>query len=171
MNAHTSPDEAPSFDPIALRNVFGQFATGVTVVTTRAENGAPVGLAANSFSSVSLDPALVAWNLALTAPSLSAFRHHGHFAINILCAESADLAMNFSRPSEDKFASVDWTPGVKDVPVLDRAAAVLECETYSTIEGGDHEIYIGKVLNFRGNDDKAPLLFFRGKFAQLGEQA
>lgn len=170
MNAHHSPDEAPSFDPIALRNVFGQFATGVTVITTLAENGNPVGLAANSFSSVSLEPALVSWNLALQAPSLSAFRQHRHFAINILCAASADLAMNFSRPSDDKFASVDWTPGVQGVPVLNRAAAVLECETHSQIEAGDHEIFIGKVLNFRGDEDKAPLLFFRGKFAQLGEQ-
>lgn len=170
MNAHTSPQEAPSFDPIRLRNVFGEFATGVTVITTLAEDGRPVGLAANSFSSLSLEPALVSWSLARSAPSLGAFRRHGHFAINILGEDSMDLALTFSRPAEDKFAGIEWRAGLKGVPVLSRATATLECETYSQIAGGDHEIFIGQVRNMREGEGRAPLLFFRGKFAQLGQQ-
>ncbi|MEM5476304.1 flavin reductase family protein [Pacificibacter sp. AS14] len=169
MTDQVTTMEKPCFDPKELRNVFGQFATGVTVITTVAQDGTPIGLAANSFSSISLEPALVSWSLSLNAPSLSAFRHHGHFAINFLSEDSMDLAQNFSRPSDDKFAAVDWTPGVKGLPTLDRASAVLECHTISQIEGGDHEIYIGNVLKFTTGPEKPPLLFFKGKFAKLGD--
>lgn len=158
------------FDPIALRNVFGQFATGVTVITTIGDNNAPVGLAANSFSSVSLDPALVSWSLSLNAPSLGAFRNHGHFAINILCEDSIDLANTFARPSDNKFQNVDWSAGVAGVPVLERATAVFECKTASQIPGGDHEVFLGEVVNFHSAPEKAPLLFYKGKFARMGEE-
>ncbi|PYG31020.1 flavin reductase family protein [Pelagimonas varians] len=169
MNSMTCQPEIANFDPKDLRDTFGQFATGVTVITTIAENGAPVGLAANSFTSISLDPALVAWSLALTAPSLSAFRNHGHFAINILCEDSVDLAMNFSRPSDNKFADVNWCHGVNDVPVLTRAATVIECETVNQIPGGDHVIFIGSVKRYKSVAGKSPLLFHKGAFARIGE--
>lgn len=167
MNALASDTSVETIDPLALRDVFGQFATGVTIVTTIGDNGAPVGLAANSFSSVSLDPPLILWSLSLNAPSLGAFRTHPTFVINILCAESKDLAMNFSRPSDDKFANVNWRPGLNGAPVLEQASAVLECETVDRFAGGDHEIYLGRVCRF-SKVEKSPLLFFKGKFSQLG---
>ncbi len=169
MNAQAQSVQTPSFDPIELRNVFGQFATGVTVITTVAEDGTLVGLAANSFSSVSLDPALVSWGLDLNAPSLSAFKSHGHFAINIMGEDSKDLVMNFARPSDDKFANVAYTTGRAGLPLLDKANAVLECRTHQTIRGGDHEIFIGEILNFDNRDSQPPLLFHKGTFAKLGE--
>lgn len=168
MNAHAKINGERTMDPRELRNVLGQFATGVTIVTTRGDLDAPVGMTANSFSSVSLDPPLVAWNINLQAPSLSAFRNHPSFAINILCADSKDLALHFARPSDDKFGSIDWQAGVDGVPVLNAAAATIECQTEARIPAGDHEIYIGRVLNFQ-NTNRQPLVFHQGQFLTLGD--
>lgn len=151
-----------------LRDVLGCFATGVSVVTTRGEGGAPVGLTINSFNSVSLDPPLVLWSLALTAPSLSAFRAHRAFAVNILSETQAGLARKFARPASDKFAGVDWKPGYADVPLIAGAAARLECRTWRRYEGGDHEIIIGEVIAVAATD-RAPLIFHRGRFVRADE--
>ena len=169
MNSHVTDLTISSLDTKALRSTLGEFATGVTVVTTRGDGRMPVGLAVNSFSSVSLEPPLVLWSLALTAPSLGAFRAHPYFAVNILCDQSKDLALNFARPSDDKFAGIDWEDGFGDSPVLPAAAAVLECETDQRIPAGDHEIYIGHVRRFR-RAGKPPLLFHGGRFLQVGDQ-
>lgn len=166
MNAHVSKDSA--IDGGALRQVLGNFATGVTVITTLGDGNAPVGMTANSFSSVSLDPPLILWSIGLKAPSLGAFRGHTAFAINIMCADSEDLAMNFARPSDDKFAGINWHAGLDGVPVLDDALAVIQCRVENRIAGGDHEIYLGRVHEFHSTE-KAPLLFHKGKFATLGE--
>ena len=167
MNAHTTANHAT--DPAALREVLGQFATGVTVVTTLGDAGAPVGLAANSFASVSLDPPLVIWSIGLQAPSLGAFRAHSAFAINIMCERSKDLVLNFARPSDNKFSGVKWRAGLDGVPVLDDAATVIQCQTEARIPGGDHEIYLGRVIDFH-RTDKSPLLFHKGSFATLGDR-
>ena len=169
MNSHVTDLTNDRLDTAALRKALGEFATGVTVVTTLGDAGAPVGLAANSFSSVSLEPPLILWSLALTAPSLTAFRAHPTFAVNILCDQSKHLALNFARSAQDKFAGIDWERGFKGSPVLRQAAAVLECKTVDRIAAGDHEIYLGEVLRFR-KAGKPPLLFHGGRFAQLGEQ-
>lgn len=168
MNAHTVRREKTEEDPRALRDVLGEFATGVTIVTCIGDDGAPVGLAANSFASVSLDPPLVVWSLDLRSPSLGAFRRYPAFAINILCEDSRDMALTFARPSENKFADVDWHPGLEGVPVLDGASAVLQCRTEARLPGGDHEMYLGRVVTFRGSR-KPPLLFHGGRFARLGD--
>ena len=168
MNAHAVVTSEEAFDPRELRDVLGQFATGVTVVTTRGDHDAPVGLTANSFSSVSLDPPLVAWNINLQAPSLSAFREHPSFAINILCEDSKDMAMHFARPSEDKFGTIDWQTGVDGVPILNAAAATIECQTEARIPAGDHEICIGRVIRFQ-SANRQPLVFHQGQFLTLGE--
>ena len=167
MNAHATTDY--TIAPDALRNVFGQFATGVAVVTTLGDAGAPVGLAANSFASVSLDPPLVVWSIGLKAPSLGAFRSHSAFVINILCDRSKDLALNFARPSDNKFTGVNWHAGLDGAPILDDASAAIQCRTEARIPGGDHEIYLGRVFAFHSTD-KFPLLFHRGNFQTLGDQ-
>ena len=168
MNAHSATMVEPSNDPRALRDVLGQFATGVTVITTIGDEDAPVGLTANSFSSVSLDPPLVAWSLGLNAPSLSAFRNHPAFAINILCDQSKDLALNFARPAANKFAGIECNRGFANVPLLAAAAATIECQTETRIAAGDHEIFLGKVINFKSSD-RRPLVFHNGQFATLGD--
>lgn len=160
-------DEIPSaMQDRELRDVLGCFATGVVVVTTLGEGGVPVGLTVNSFNAVSLDPPLVLWSLSLTAPSLSAFRNHRAFAVNILSEDQAPLGPQFARPASNKFAGIDWGPGYRGVPLIRGAAAQLECSIWRQYEGGDHEIFIGKVERLSATD-KAPLVFHRGRYARL----
>ncbi|MEP4197893.1 MAG: flavin reductase family protein [Aliishimia sp.] len=161
-------DTHPTIDPRELRDVLGCFATGVAVVTSVGDEGKPVGMTINSFSSVSLDPPLVLWSIGLKTPSRRAYATHSSFAINIMCAESKELSLHFARPSEDKFAGIDWREGHDGVPILDGALATLECTVQDRIVSGDHEIYIGRVVRL-GQKDGDPLLFHRGKFAQLGQ--
>lgn len=169
MNAHNNHQTNSMHNSSKLRDILGHFATGVTVVTTCGDAGAPVGLTANSFASVSLDPPLIIWSIGLNAPSLGAFRSHPSFAINVMCDKSKDLALNFARPSDSKFAAVDWYPGHDDVPVLKAAAAVIQCRTEARIPGGDHEIYLGRIIDFH-QTEKSPLLFHKGSFATLGDK-
>lgn len=167
MNVITKTPE-PTIDPRELRDVLGCFATGVAVVTSVGDEGKPVGMTINSFSSVSLDPPLVLWSIGLKSPSRSAYAKHTSFAINIMGSETKDLSLHFARPSEDKFADVDWAPGHDGAPVLKDALATLECSVENRIVAGDHEIYIGRVVRLAQNDGE-PLLFHRGKFAHLGQ--
>ena len=168
MNARPHGLHGTEFDSLDYRDVLGCFATGVTVITTIGDQGAPVGLVVNSFNSVSIDPPLVLWSIALTAPSLGAFRTHPGFAVNIMSADAKEETLNFSRPSDDKFRDVAWQPGTEGVPLLKSAVATIECRTENRIPGGDHEIYLARVLGFarRGGD---PLLFHRGQFARIGQ--
>lgn len=146
----------------AFRQALGSFATGVTVVTTF--EGQPVGVTANSFNSVSLDPPLVLWSLARTSGSMDAFRHAGHFAVHILGAHQESLSGRFARAGEDKFAGISWRKGGQGSPVFDDFSALFECRTVETYDGGDHVIFIGKVENFERRD-VAPLLFHAGRYA------
>ncbi len=156
-----------SIEPKHFREVLGSFATGVVVVTTLGDGGRPVGLTVNSFNSVSLDPPLVLWSLALEAPSLAAFRAHDFFAINILAEDQEFLSKRFSTPAENKFSDVGFDPGATGVPLLRGTAAALECRTFARYPGGDHEIYVGEVKAVfdRGHP---PLVFHRGVFRRLG---
>ena len=168
MNIRAANPVVEEFDSSKFRDVLGQFATGVTVITTLGDEGAPDGLAANSFASVSLDPPLILWSIALKAPSLGAFRSHPSFTINIMCEQSKELALNFSLSSDEKFAGISWQPGLDGVPVLADASAVLECTVENRIAAGDHEIYIGHVRRLKATD-KFPLLFHKGQFSRIGD--
>jgi flavin reductase (DIM6/NTAB) family NADH-FMN oxidoreductase RutF len=152
-------------DPRELRNAFGRFATGVCVVTTVSPDGLAAGLTVNSFSSVSLDPALVAWCLGRKAPSLAAFTASTHYVVHVLSADQQQLAQHFARPSEDKFASVrdqlDPTPG--QVPMFSHALARFECRKVAMTDCGDHVMVLGQVERFSYSDE-APLLFHAGRF-------
>lgn len=156
----------PDFNSELLRKALGCFPTGVVVVTTLGDNDAPVGMTVNSFSSVSLDPPLILWSIALSAPSLGAFRKHTGFIINVLSEEQQELALQFARPSENKFEGVEWHPGYAGTPILDNAMAVLQCRTYQRYAGGDHEIYLGEVQKINFNEQQ-PLAFHRGQFVKL----
>lgn len=159
-------DPAPALDSTALREVLGCFATGVAVATTVGEDGRPVGLTINSFNSVSLDPPLVLWSIARSAPSFEAFRVHKAFTINILAEEQRELCRRFATPSDDKFADVAFESGYKGVPRLDGAIAYLECDTHDRFPGGDHTIIVGRVLNV-ASEDRAPLVYHRGQFMRF----
>lgn len=150
------------FDPRELRRALGQFATGVTVVTTRAD-GRHVGVTANSFTSLSLDPPLVLWCVSNSAPSLPAFKAASHFAINVLCAGQHYLSRQFATPAEDKFAGVDFQEGPGGVPILSGVLAHFVCRNVRHVEAGDHVIVIGEVERFEANDGE-PLVFHSGNY-------
>ena len=157
-----------------FRAALGCFATGVTVITARGAGGHRVGLTVNSFSSVSLDPPLVLWNLSIHAPSLPVFREAGHFAVNVLSAGQRDIAEHFSRRADDKFtgATIAMRDGLGGAPVLDGVAAVFECRNAERYYGGDHIIFLGEVEGYEFSEN-APLIFCRGEygafhFAQSG---
>ncbi len=152
-------------DARELRNAFGRFATGVCIVTTRTASGLAAGLTVNSFSSVSLDPPLVAWCLGRQAPSLQAFLQADHFAVHVMAADQQALAMHFARPAADKFADVAQAiePGLGGLPVLKDPLARFECHKASVVDGGDHLMFIGRVMRY-AYVDRAPLLFHAGRF-------
>lgn len=148
-----------------LRQAFGRFGTGVTVITTRAPDGARIGVTANSFNTVSLDPPIVLWSLSIKSPSLEGFRTAGHFAVNVLTLEQLDLSRRFSRPAEDKFAGVEFSDGLGGVPVIAGCAATIECAVVDEHVVGDHVLFLGQVARY-AYEHAAPLLFFNGKYIQ-----
>jgi flavin reductase (DIM6/NTAB) family NADH-FMN oxidoreductase RutF len=140
------------------------FATGVTIVTARTPAGVLVGLTANSFNSVSLQPPLVLWSLAQAAGSMPALSAGSHYAINILAADQKDLAERFASGRADRWESVAYTDGASGAPLLDGAAASFECFNRSRYEEGDHVIFVGEVERCTHRAGAAPLLFHGGKF-------
>lgn len=152
-------------DPREFRNALGQFATGVTVITTRDSNDRPVGVTASSFNSVSLDPPLVLWSLDKASVSLNAFSQHGYFAVHILATGQEDLSNNFARRGEDKFGGIEIDKGIGNVPLLPECAACFQCKLNYEYDGGDHIILVGEVLNFV-NHDSRPLIFHGGSYAR-----
>ena len=147
-----------------FRTALGMFATGVTIVTARTESGALLGLTANSFTSVSLDPPLVLWSLARAAGSMPAFSTGSHYAINILSADQKALAERFALKGADRWAGVSFTEGAGGAPLLAGAAATFECFNRSRYEEGDHVIFVGEVERCSHRAGASPLLFHGGRF-------
>ena len=156
--------QKPNFSAPEFRLALGMFATGVTIVTARTIDGALVGLTANSFNSVSLNPPLVLWSLARAAASLPVFSTGSHYAINILSAQQKALARQFAARDVDRFANVEFESGVSGAPLLVGAAATFECFNRSRYEEGDHVIFVGEVERCSHRAGAAPLLFHGGKF-------
>jgi len=153
----------PAADLRAFRRCLGQFTTGVTVMTTSVD-GRPVGVTANSFSSLSLDPPLVMWSIARTSRSFDAFAGAGHYAVNVLGVDQVALSQLFASPVDDRFTGLDWHPSSTGAPVLPGVIALFECETQAVQDGGDHIILIGRVRRFAryaGN----PLIYAQGRYA------
>lgn len=151
------------FDLRDFRNALGQFATGVTVITTRADDGHLVGMTANSFASVSMDPPLVLWCPGKHVASLPDFADATHFAINVLASSQHHLSRQFSIPGSDKFAGVEVREGRAGVPVLEGALATFECRTVARHDAGDHIIYVGEVEQYSYDPDD-PLVFHGGAY-------
>jgi flavin reductase (DIM6/NTAB) family NADH-FMN oxidoreductase RutF len=154
--------------PQNLRAALGRFATGVTIISCVGPAGAPVGLTANSFSALSLDPPLVLWSLRQSSGSLAAFEAAPHFAVNVLAESQVDLSRRFASSQADKFAEGAWAAGLGGAPVLAGCAAVFECEVASRQVAGDHVLFIGRVLRL-ADLSVAPLLFQGGHYRMLGE--
>jgi flavin reductase (DIM6/NTAB) family NADH-FMN oxidoreductase RutF/pimeloyl-ACP methyl ester carboxylesterase len=165
------PREPPEYqagsDSRTLRDALGCFATGVTVVTTAAPDGTPVGLTANSFTSVSLEPEILLVCLAKTASCLSAFDAAEHFAVNVLHIGQQPLSNRFAMKGEDRFAETDWESWSTGAPIIKGTLASFECEKYQMQDVGDHVILLGKVSRVRFEPRRDPLLYFRGKYRRL----
>ena len=155
---------APAFSPLEFRAALGMFATGVTIVSARAPTGELVGLTANSFNSVSLDPPLVLWSLSQRSLSLDAFRTGSHYAINVLAADQKALAERFASRGVDRFAGVEHHSGISGAPLLEGAAATFECFNRSRYEEGDHVIFVGEVERCQHHGGMSPLLYHGGRF-------
>ncbi|SDF14645.1 MULTISPECIES: flavin reductase family protein [Thalassobaculum] len=154
--------------PGDFRAVLGSYATGVTVVTTRAPDGEPVGLTVNSFTSVSLDPPLVLFCLDREAGSLPAFETADGFAVNILSADQAAVSNRFADPQAARFDGegvADWSTGA---PILADALAALDCTVHARHDGGDHIILVGRVRRLAVLSDDEPLIYWRGVYRKLG---
>ena len=154
----------PVFSTSEFRMSLGMFATGVTIVTARTATGALVGLTANSFNSVSLEPPLVLWSLARVAGSMAAFSTGSHYVINILAADQKELAERFALRGADRLSGVAFTEGVAGSPLLAGAAATFECFNRSRYEEGDHVIFVGEVERCAHREGVAPLLYHGGRF-------
>jgi flavin reductase (DIM6/NTAB) family NADH-FMN oxidoreductase RutF len=150
-------------DAAIYREVMGTFPTGVTVMTLGRNDGFRLGVTASSFNTVSIDPPLILWSLSLRAPSLASFREHDLFAVNVLRSDQRNIALQFARPSDDKFAGIMMESGTTGLPLISGALAHIECRVAARYPGGDHEIILGEVLALC-RTEAAPLVFQRGAF-------
>jgi flavin reductase (DIM6/NTAB) family NADH-FMN oxidoreductase RutF len=161
-----SPEVPRIVDPDAMREVLGHFASGVTVVTALTADG-PAGFTCQSFSSLSLDPPLVAFAPARTSQTWPALRAIGRFCVNVLAEGQDAVSRNFARSGVDKFAGVPWSPSAHGSPVLDGVVAWIDGELWAEYDGGDHSIVVARVLDLGAEPDRRPLLFHRGSYGLL----
>ena len=152
----------------SLRDAFGQFATGVTVVTTLSSAGKPIGITVNSFSSVSLQPSLVSWSLDSSAKRYKEFSEAEYFTISVLTESQQDISNLFAERSWDDsvFKDVNWFAGYNDVPQIPDVSARFHCKTANLHEGGDHLIIVAQVLDYEC-DSQPPLIFCQGNYGRL----
>lgn len=156
-----------SIDARAFRDASARFPTGVTVVTTRAADGGLVGVTANSFTSISLDPPLVSVSLGRSLRSFAHFLVASHFAINVLGEDQHVLSSLFARPGADKWAAVDPSFAPAGSPLIKPNIAAFECESYARYECGDHVIFVGRVLHLEAGEISDPLVFYRSGYRRL----
>ena len=149
-----------------FRQVMGNFATGITIVTTRDSNGDPRGLTVNSFTSVSLDPVLVLVCFDKNLSSLEAFRYSKRFGVSMLGENQEELSRLFAKRDSERPANL-YFEGKLGMPLLKNSIAVMECETVEVYQGGDHLIFLGEVKHGEALHANHPLLYFRGKYRKL----
>jgi flavin reductase (DIM6/NTAB) family NADH-FMN oxidoreductase RutF len=147
----------------ALRDAFGTFMTGVTVVTTKDSTGKPLGFTANSFASVSIDPPLLLVQISRNSVNYVNFTTASGFAVNILSEGQKDISTTFARPSDDRFAGIDWLAGPQGSPILPGVSAWFDCALHQVVEAGDHAILIGRVEAFHATSSPG-LGYYRGTY-------
>lgn len=152
----------------SIRDAFGQFATGITIVTTIDQNAKPVGLTANSFASVSLEPPLVSWCVDRSSKRFNEFAEAEFFTISVLTDQQQDVSDLFATRSWDEtaFDEIDWYKGHHDIPQIKHASARFHCKTQHLYEGGDHLIIVGLVEDY-DSEPASPLLFSQGEYRTL----
>ncbi|MDN3356510.1 flavin reductase family protein [Actinomadura sp. DC4] len=165
-----APSPPTGIEARRFRTILGHFATGVVAVTAiDGETGRPAGLAANSFTSVSLDPALVSFCVAHTSTTWPRIRRAGRFCVNILSAPQLEVCLRLAAKGGDKFAGLDWTESPGGGPVIDGALAWLECTVEAEHVAGDHVIVVARVHHLDRHHDGDPLVFYRGSYGSFTE--
>lgn len=157
-------ETSQAIEPRQFRNALGHFATGVTVITACSPGGELVGVTANSFNSVSLDPPMVLWSLSKASRGIQFFLDATYFCVNVLAADQVSLSNHFASKKEQKFADLEFETGLGGTPMLYDCAARFQCKTAFTYEGGDHLIFVGEVVAF-DETGKQGLVYHQGKYA------
>jgi flavin reductase (DIM6/NTAB) family NADH-FMN oxidoreductase RutF len=153
------------FDSKDLREAFGEFMTGVTVVTTLDEAGEPTGLTVNSFSSLSLDPPLALFSLGKASNTFDAFQSDNGFVIHVLATDQRHLAEQFATRDANRFEGVEWSEGIDGLPLISDTLASFECSREHIYEGGDHLILVGRIERLTIGDRTRPALgYFRSRY-------
>ncbi|KHK92922.1 flavin reductase family protein [Novosphingobium malaysiense] len=163
--------DTAAIDPALYRRVLGHYATGIAVVTALGEGEEPVGMAVTSFTSVSLDPMLVAFCPDKGSSTWPKIEQAGRFCVNLLSHDQEAVCRAFATRGGDKFAGVDYRISEHGLPVLEGVLASIECQIHSVVEAGDHWIVLGRVLTLEADAERDPLLFFRSAYAQLAPLA
>ncbi|MGC0239431.1 flavin reductase family protein [Arthrobacter sp. SD76] len=153
--------------PDRMREILGHFCTGLTIITSSTEQG-PVGFTCQSFSSLSLEPPLIAFNPSRSSSTWPTIRTTGKFCVNILPEEHRELSGKFARSGTDKFSGVSHAASPLGSPILDDALAWIDCELHEEYDGGDHTIVIGRVKAMDARGGAEPLLFFKGSYVGIG---
>lgn len=153
-------------DPV-FRRALGEFATGVAIITARGPDGDLIGMTMSSFNSVSLDPPLVLFSVDRKANGLKAMLQAKGLAVNVLARDQEGLSNQFARALSNKWTDVKTSVGHTEAPLIAGALAHFECETYAHYDGGDHVIFVARVLRHTVHSDAAPLIFFRGRYRDL----
>jgi flavin reductase (DIM6/NTAB) family NADH-FMN oxidoreductase RutF len=152
-----------------LRDALAHVPTGVVIATTMTADGTKLGMTMNSFTSVSLDPPLVLFCIDRRALSLPAWQRVPGYAVNVLASRQGELSNRFARPSPAKWAGVASTMGLHGAPLLQGAIAHFECTAQERVDGGDHVIFIGRIERHRADADSPPLVFHRGRYAEVAD--
>ncbi|NVK41523.1 MAG: flavin reductase family protein [Oceanospirillaceae bacterium] len=155
------------FDSREFRNALGQFPTGVAIITAQDGDDQLIGITMSSFNSVSMDPPLVLFSLDRRALSLEAMEKADHYAVNVLSQDQQDLSNKFARAMENKWEDVGFETRTTGAPLLNGAIAHFECKPYAQYDGGDHVIFVGEVVSYSSSDHSAPLVFCRGRYAEI----
>ncbi|MBD20358.1 MAG: flavin reductase [Rhodospirillaceae bacterium] len=157
-----------TIDTKEFRNTVGCFATGITVITTVDVDGLPIGLTANSFTSVSLDPPMVLFCLDRKVASFESFAVGKGFAVNILSSNQVDVSNRFAQSGPDKWEGFDYDTWDSGVPIIPDCLANIECRGHSILDAGDHVIVIGEVNNLASaSEDVKPILYYRGGYKEI----
>jgi 3-hydroxy-9,10-secoandrosta-1,3,5(10)-triene-9,17-dione monooxygenase reductase component len=158
--------DGKDIDAARYRQVLGHFATGVTVITA-VDRGEPVGMAANSFSSVSLEPPLVLFCAAYSSSTWPRIDSADRFCVNILASQQEDVCRVFAAKGADRFSQIGWRPAESGAPILEGALAWLDCTIDARHDAGDHVIVVGRVQDLGVADSGTPLLFYRGGYGRF----
>jgi flavin reductase (DIM6/NTAB) family NADH-FMN oxidoreductase RutF len=159
--------EAPAIAADIFRNVLSHYPTGVSIVTGDVPDMGPVGLVVGTFTSLSLEPALVSFMPAKSSTSWPKIQSSGSFCVNVLGANQGDLCKQFSARGGKKFEGVDWRPAATGSPILSGAVAWVDCRIEQVFDSGDHQIVVGRVVDLQVESDELPMTFVRGSFGQV----